>query len=78
MKTKKYKTKKHKKKNTLQLLNNIMFERKSWGDFPRATQPGKLFRATGLEITFCRLIIGNHARITSTTTDRDIRPQAPC
>ena len=28
------------------------------GDFPRATQPGKLFSATGLEITFAVLSLG--------------------
>jgi hypothetical protein len=26
---------------------------------------------------FCRPILGNHARLTSTTTDRQMRPQAP-
>ena len=34
-----------------------MFERKFGGDFPRATQPGKL-RKAGLEITFAGLSLG--------------------
>ena len=29
-----------------------MFEQNLGGDFPRATQPGKLFCVTGLEIIF--------------------------
>ena len=47
------------------------------GDFPRADQPGKLFCATGLEITFAVLSLGIMlgSLITSTTIDEDIRPK---
>ena len=48
------------------------------GDFPRAGQPGKLFCATGLEITFAVLSMGIMLGSLAPTTDEDIRPQAPC
>ena len=54
----------------------FMFERKFGGDFPRATQPGKL-RKAGLEITFAGLSLGIMLGSLALTTDRQKRPQAP-